>query len=117
MARLAMRQGGLTVYAIIEDSGRQLRVSEGDVVDVDLRELDEAAKQVTFDRVLLVADAGSVKVGTPVVKGAKVVAEIVADQVKGQKITIRKLRRRKGYRRKIGHRQRFLRVRVSKIVA
>jgi len=117
MARLAMREGAPTVYAIIEDSGRQLRVSEGDVVDVDLRELGESAKQITFDRVLLVADAGKVTVGTPLVKGAKVVADVVADQVKAEKITIRKFRRRKGYRRKIGHRQRYLRVRVAKIVA
>ncbi len=105
------------MYAIIEDGGRQLRVSEGDVVDVDLRELPKTAKQVTFDRVLLVSDAGKVKVGTPLVKGAKVVAEVVADQVKGDKRYVHKFRRRKGYRRKVGHRQRSLRVRVAKIIA
>ena len=104
------------MYAIIEDSGRQLRVSEGDVVDVDLRGLPEGAKEVAFDRVLLVSDQGSVQVGTPLVAGAKVVAEVVAEQVKGEKLYVHKFRRRKGYRRKVGHRQKYLRVRVTKIV-
>jgi len=104
------------VYAIIEDSGRQLRVSEGDVVDVDLRGLPEGVKEVAFDRVLLVSDQGNVQVGTPLVAGAKVVAEVVAEQVKGEKLYVYKFRRRKGYRRKVGHRQKYLRVRVTKIV-
>lgn len=105
------------MYAIIEDGGRQLRVSEGDVVDVDLRDLPEGTKEVAFDRVLLVSDQGQVQVGTPLVGGAKVVAEVVAQQVKGEKLYVHKFRRRKGYRRKTGHRQKYLRVRVTKIVA
>ena len=105
------------MYAIIEDSGRQLRVSQGDVIDVDLRDLPEDAKDVTFDRVLLVNLDGAVQVGTPLVAGAKVLADIVDRQVKGEKIHIYKFRRRKTYRRKTGHRQRYLRVRVTKIVA
>jgi large subunit ribosomal protein L21 len=105
------------VYAIIEDGGRQLCVSQGDVLDVDLRDLAEGAQQITFDRVLLISGEEGVKVGTPLVEGAKVVAEIVQPQVKGDKIHIYKLRRRKTYRRKIGHRQKYLRVRVTEIVA
>jgi large subunit ribosomal protein L21 len=105
------------VYAIIEDSGRQLCVAQGDVLDVDLRDLAEGTTQITFDRVLLISGEGPVKVGTPLVDGAKVVAEIVEPQVKGAKIHVIKFRRRKTYRRKIGHRQKFIRVRVTKIVA
>jgi large subunit ribosomal protein L21 len=107
----------LNVYAIIEDSGRQLRVAQGDVLDVDLRDLGKEAKGVIFDRVLLIGGEGEMKVGTPLVKGAKVLAEVVAPLVKGEKIHIIKFRRRKTYRRKTGHRQKYLRVRVTEIVA
>lgn len=105
------------MYAIIEDGGRQLRVSEGDVVDVDLRELPEGAKEVTFDRVLLISAEGKVTVGTPLVAKALVVAEITDAYAKGEKIYIHKLRRRKTFRRKTGHRQKYIRVRVTKITA
>lgn len=105
------------MYAIIEDSGQQFRLSEGDVVDVDLRNLAEGAKEVEFDRVLLVSNEGDIKVGTPLVKGAKVVAEVIDDLAKGPKVHIYRWRRRKASRRKTGHRQKYLRVRVTKIVA
>ena len=105
------------MYAIIEDSGSQLRVSEGDVLDVDLRDLPEEAKEVTFDRVLLVSNDGVTQVGTPLVAGAKVVAEIVTAEKMGPKIHIFKYRAKKTYRRKTGHRQRYIQVRVTKIVA
>ncbi len=104
------------MYAIIEDSGQQFRVSEGDVLDVDLRELPDGAKEITFDRVLLVSADKSVKVGTPLVAGAKVLAEVVDPEAKGPKIHIYKFRRRKTTRRKTGHRQKYVRVRVTKIV-
>jgi len=103
------------MYAVIEDSGQQFRVCEGDVLDVDLRELADNAKKVTFDRVLLVSDEGNVKVGTPVVAGAKVDAEILAPEVKGEKVHIFHWRRRKGSRTKTGHRQKYLRVKITKI--
>ena len=105
------------MYAIIEDSGQQFRVCEGDVLDVDLRESGEPAKEIAFDRVLLISDEGNVKVGTPLVAGAKVLAEVVDEQAKGAKIYIYRWRRRKASRRKTGHRQKYLRVRVTKIVA
>lgn len=105
------------MYAIIEDSGQQFRVCEGDVLNVDLRELAEDAKEVTFDRVLLVGGDGETRVGTPLVAGAKVLAEVVDPDLPGPKIHIYKMRRRKNYRRKIGHRQRYLQVRITKIVA
>jgi large subunit ribosomal protein L21 len=104
------------VYAIIEDSGTQIKVAPGDVVDVDLRDVGQDAKKLTFDRVLLVgADAdGEATIGTPYVSGAAVTAEIVGE-VKGDKIDVIKFKRRKGYRRKLGHRQRYLRVKIDEI--
>jgi large subunit ribosomal protein L21 len=105
------------VYAVIEDSGQQFQVQEGDVLDVDLRDLAEDQTEIEFDRVLLVSGDGNVSVGTPVVAGAKVLAEIVDPLVKGQKVYISQFRRRKDSRRRIGHRQKYIQVRVKKIVA
>jgi large subunit ribosomal protein L21 len=101
------------MYAIIEDSGTQLRVEQGQTLEVDLR---EAAKgeTVTFDRVLLVADEKGVRIGKPLVEGAKVTAEVLG-QTKGPKLEVVKLRRRKSSRRHTGHRQGYLRVRVTAI--
>jgi large subunit ribosomal protein L21 len=103
------------VYAVIEDSGQQFRVSEGDVLTIDLRELKPNAKKLTFDRVLLIADNGDVKLGTPLVEGAKVSAEILDHDVKGEKVHIYKHRRRKASRRKTGHRQKYVQVRITGI--
>ena len=103
------------MYAIIEDSGQQFRVSEGDVVDVDLRELPDEATEVQFDRVLLISADDSVKVGTPLVDGAKVTATIVDPLAKGPKVYNYYWRRRKGSRRKTGHRQKYLRVKITGI--
>ena len=103
------------MYAIIEDSGTQMKVTSGDVLDIDLRDRPEDDK-LTFDRVLVVGqggdDAGTI--GTPYVTGASVTADIL-DEIKGEKIDVIKFKRRKGYRRKQGHRQRYLQVRISEI--
>jgi len=105
------------VYAIIEDSGTQIKVQEGDVVDVDLRQLDDDAKTVAFAKVLMVGDETSVgTIGTPYVSGASVSADIVGE-VKGEKIDVVKFKRRKGYKRKRGHRQRYLRVKITGIAS
>ena len=103
------------MYAIIDDHGRQYTVRKGDLVDIDL---EEAAEQqsITFDRVLMVRDDSGMKIGTPTVSGAKVIATVVGD-VKGKKLIIRKYRRRKNYRRKQGHRQHYTRVRIESIEA
>ena len=105
------------MYAIIEDSGTQMKVTSGDVLDIDLRDRPEN-DQLTFDRVLAVGregdDAGTI--GTPYVSGASVTAEIL-DEIKGEKIDVIKFKRRKGYRVKQGHRQRYLRVRITGISA
>lgn len=105
------------MYAVIEDSGQQFRVSEGDELNVDMRDLAEDAQELEFDKVLLVSNEGDVKVGTPLVAGAKVVAEIVDPEFKGVKVQSFKMRRRKGMRRKTGHRQQYVSVRIKQIVA
>lgn len=105
------------MYAIIEDSGTQIRVSRDDVVDVDVRDLEPEATRITFDRVLLVGDpAGETIVGRPYVEGAMVAGEIVG-RVAGEKIDVKKFRRRWGYNRKRGHRQSYLRVRIGEITS
>ena len=103
------------MYAIIEDSGTQLRVEQGQTLDIDCR-AGEPGATVTFDRVLLVADEKGVRVGRPVVEGAKVTAEVIGES-QGPKLEVVKLRRRKSSRRHTGHRQGYLRVRVTAIQA
>ena len=105
------------MYAVIEDSGQQFRVSEGDVVLVDLVEPAEAKKTIEFERVLLVNDDGKITVGTPLVDGAKVVAEVMDALFKGPKVHIYKWRRRKNSRTKTGHRQKYTQIKITKIVA
>jgi large subunit ribosomal protein L21 len=103
------------MYAIIEDSGAQYRVEQGETLRVDLRDA-ALGTSVTFDRVLLVADEKGVRVGKPLVQGAKVTAEVIGKE-HGPKLEIFKLRRRKSSRRHTGHRQAYLRVRVATIEA
>lgn len=104
------------MYAIIEDSGTQIKVSEGDIIKIASRELPADQATVTFDRILLVGGEGvELKVGAPVVAGATVVADVLAED--SEKTTIVKFRRRKNYKRKVGHRQHFLRVKVTGIKA
>jgi large subunit ribosomal protein L21 len=103
------------MYAIIATDGRQYKVEEGQQIQVDLREAKEGDK-VTFDRVLLVSDGGSVKVGQPTVAGASVTAEVLG-QAMGDKVYIQKMRRRKNYRRRTGHRQMYTLVRIDAIAS
>ena len=106
------------MYAIIEDSGQQFKVSEGDLLRVDLRDVEIGkAVKVEFDRVLLLADGDKVTVGTPLVDGAKVEGEVVKARVAGQKIRVQKYKRRKGHRRVKGHRQKYTEIRITRIVA
>ena len=104
------------MYAIFEDSGRQYRVNAGDKIYIDLRDLPEGETTVAFDRVLLVGDGADAKIGQPLVAGAKVLGKLEG-QVKGPKVENFKMRERKNYRRKIGHRQKYLQVTISEIVA
>ncbi len=101
------------MYAIIEDSGHQIRVEEGQEIELDFR---DAARgdQLTFDRVLAVRDDQGFRVGQPTLEAATVTAEVLGPKL-GPKIVVQKLRRRKNYRRKTGHRQLHTRVKIDKI--
>ena len=103
------------MYAIIHDGGRQYRVTEGQELDVDYRDL-KAGDEVKFERVLAVHGDDGFQLGKPAVEGASVTAEVLGTQF-GQKLTVQKIRRRKNSRRKTGHRQLFTRVKINKISA
>jgi large subunit ribosomal protein L21 len=105
------------MYAIIEDSGKQFKVTSGDRIRID-RPVNEIAaeevKNITFEKVLLVAGEGSPRIGTPLVGGATVTADVIG-VARGPKIDIQKYKRRKGYHKKIGHRQTYLEVKITGI--
>ena len=104
------------MYAIIEDSGTQFKVTSGDRIRID-RPFDENEKTIKFDRVLLVGGGGDnakPRLGNPLVGGASVTAEVIGP-AKGPKIVIQKYKRLKGYHRKIGHRQHYTEVKITGI--
>jgi len=103
------------MYAVIATGGKQYRVQEGETIQVEKLGI-EAGQSVTFDEVLLVGAGADVKVGAPLLAGAKVTAEVVGNG-RGEKLIIFKYRRRKGYRRKTGHRQPFTAVKITGISA
>ena len=101
------------MYAIVEDSGTQIIVREGDVLEVDLRGEEQDA--IVFDRVLAIKSGdGPAKLGTPYIDGASVKAEVMGE-TKGPKIDVIKFKRRKGYKRKTGHRQSYLKIKINEI--
>ncbi|MBS5971019.1 MAG: 50S ribosomal protein L21 [Finegoldia magna] len=102
------------MFAIIKTGGKQYKVSEGDVIKVEKIEA-EAGDKIEFDQVLMVA-GDDVKVGSPVVEGAKVSAEVL-NQKKDKKIVIFKFKAKKNYRKKKGHRQPYTLVKIEKIDA
>ena len=104
------------MYAIIEDRGNQYSVREGDKLEIQLQDVPEGTDQIVFDRVLLVGEGENARLGQPCLENAKVTATINR-LVKGDKIVVMKMKRRKGYRRKQGHRQRYLRVQIDRIEA
>ncbi len=102
------------MYAVIKTGGKQYKVSEGDQLKVEM--LDGAVGDtIELDQVLMVGGA-EVKLGTPLVPGAKVKAQIVA-QEKDKKVLVFKSKRRQGYRKKFGHRQQITRLKVAAIEA
>ena len=103
------------MYAVIKSGGRQYRVEQGATIRVDKLPGEKGATLEISD-VLLVADGENVKVGAPTVTGAKVTAEIVAQEL-GPKLLIFKFRRRKAYRKKTGHRQPFTALKITGISA
>ena len=103
------------MYVVVETSGKQYKVSAGEIIDVDKLPL-EVGEKVELDKVLLVADGEEVRVGQPTIEGAKVLAT-VTDHVKGPKLIVFKYRPRERYRRKKGHRQAYTRLMIDEIVA
>lgn len=101
------------MYAVIKTGGKQHKVSEGDVLSVEKLAGDKGA-EVVFNEVLLVADDRNVKIGKPLVEGATVTGEIVL-QKKGPKIHVFKMTRRKGFKKKTGHRQALTSMKIKKI--
>ncbi|MCL2639295.1 MAG: 50S ribosomal protein L21 [Phycisphaerales bacterium] len=101
-------------YAIIEDSGTQLKVEAGDRFEIDLRDLADGQTTITFDKVLLVSSEAGTKIGTPVVEGASVTAKILG-LLNGDKIYVERFTRRKGFHRRVGHRQKYIAVQVESI--
>ena len=103
------------MYAIIESCGKQYKVAEGDVVFFEKLDAEEG-KKVTFDKVIFVSEEGKVQVGNPYVKGVKVEGKVVSHG-KGKKIIVFKMKPKKNYRRKQGHRQPYTKVEITAIKA
>jgi len=103
------------MYAVIRSGGKQYRVSQGGSVRVE-KLAGEVGSSITLDDVLMIGGNDDVKIGSPTVDGAQVTGTIVA-QGRGPKLTIFKMKRRKGYRRKQGHRQDYTEIRVDEIQA
>jgi large subunit ribosomal protein L21 len=101
------------MYAIFRALGKQFRAEKGKTIRLPLMDAEAGAK-VTFDEVLLSSDGETIRTGAPLVAGAKVVAEVVG-QGKEPKIYVFKFKRRKNYRRKTGHRQRYTEVRITDV--
>lgn len=106
------------MYVIVEIQGQQFKAEKGKFLYVHfLGDNVEEKQEVVFDRVLLADVDGEVKVGAPVVEGAKVVCEVERPLVKGDKVIVFKKKRRKGYRRKNGHRQYFTKIVIKDVIA
>ena len=105
------------MYAIVEIKGLQYRVEAGKKMFVNLLHDVENGNAVEFDRVLLVDNEGAITVGTPVVEGAKVVAEVKSKMVKGDKVLVFHKKRRKGLRKLNGHREQFTEIVIKEVIA
>ena len=106
---------GFQMYAVVEVAGSQVKVKEGDRVRVS-RLGSQAGDKIDLDRILLVADDGQTRMGTPWVEGASVQASVLGHGL-GDKVLVFKMKRRKGYRRKNGHRQPFTELQIDGISA
>ncbi len=105
------------MYAIVEINGQQFKVEQGKKLFVNRIKDAEEGQAVEFDKVLLVDNEGAVTVGAPTIEGAKVVVEVLNPLVKGEKVIVFKKKRRKGYRKKNGHRQQYTQVEVKQVIA
>ena len=103
----------MEAYAVIETGGKQYRVTPGTIVDIERLEKNEG-DEVVFESVLAISDGSTLRIGTPLVEGAKVAA-VVRKNFRGEKVVNFKKKRRKGYSRKIGHRQNLTQVEIKSI--
>jgi large subunit ribosomal protein L21 len=103
------------MYAVVSTGGKQYRLQEGDVIQVE-KLAGQAGDQVVFDQVLMLGGGEEARVGDPLVQGARVVGTIL-EQTRGEKLIVFKYKKRKMYRRKTGHRQPVTRVKVNSIEA
>ncbi len=103
------------MYAVFKTGGKQYRASTGDLIKVEKIEAEKGAT-VELDQVLMVGEGEDVKIGTPFLKGGKVTAKVV-DQGRRDKIKVIKFKRRKNYRRQMGHRQYFTQIEITGIDA
>ncbi len=103
------------MYAIFQSGGKQHRVSQGDLVQLEKLE-GEVGSTLSFDQVLLAGEDGAPKIGQPMVEGASISGEITRHG-RGPKIVVYKFKRRKGFHKKIGHRQPFTEVKITGIQA
>jgi len=101
-------------YAIFQTGGKQYRVSRGESIDVEHLNV-ETGSRVVFDKVFLMAAEGKISIGTPLVVGAAVTANVIG-QYKARKVIAYKFKRRKGYHRTIGHRRRMTRLKILELL-
>ena len=102
------------MYAVLKTGGKQYRVKEGDIIKIEKVD-GEVGQAVELGEVLLIGNSQEPKIGQPLVPNAKIVADII-DQGKAKKIIVFKSKRRKGYRKKQGHRQMFTSLKINKII-
>ncbi|MBQ1773209.1 MAG: 50S ribosomal protein L21 [Prevotella sp.] len=105
------------MYAIVEINGQQFKAEQGKKLFVNHIRESEEGQTVEYDKVLLVDNDGAVTVGTPTVEGAKVVCEVIKPLVKGDKVIVFKMKRRKDSRKKKGHRQQYTQVEIKSVIA
>lgn len=105
------------MYAIVEINGQQFKAEEGKKLFVHHVKDAQEGQTIEFEKVLLVDNDGAITVGAPTVEGAKVVCEVVQPLVKGEKIIVFKMKRRKDSRKKNGHREQFTQVEVKSVIA
>jgi len=103
------------MYAIVEIAGQQFKAEEGKRIFVHHLQAEQGA-EVEFEKVMLIDNNGTIQVGAPTVEGAKVVAEVLS-HVKGEKVIVFHKKRRKGYKKRNGHRQFFSEIKIKNIVA
>jgi len=103
------------MYAIVEIAGKQYKLTEGAVINVD--KLNQEGNEINFDKVLLLVSDSDIKVGNPTIPNVQIKAEIVDKEVKGDKIVVFKWKRAKNSKKRMGHRQKYTKIKIVKIEA